>query len=89
MTRSRRLLLQTSMIFAMAAYVTVRPDPVEAAVEAAMCTQTDCLEEGQDCNEVWLSIFCFDCGGDAYPFCRPDIWNCGSGGWSYGCEFAS
>lgn len=87
MTSSRRLLYQAMLVAALAGFSAIRARPAAAAREAATtCTSMGCTD---DCGSVWSSIICIDCGGDAYPVCQPDIWNCGPGQYSYGCAFAS
>ena len=88
MSSSRRLLYQGMLVVALGAVSALRARPAAAAqAPATMCdSQLSCTT---DCGEVWTSIECIDCGGDAYPYCESDIWDCGAGGFAYGCAFAS
>jgi hypothetical protein len=80
---------QAGFVLALALASAARPRAA-GAVQAAtpsMCNGHNCTD---DCGKVWTSINCSDCGGDAYPFCGPDIWNCGAGEpYGYGCAFAT
>lgn len=94
MTRSRRLLYQAAVVCGLAAISAARARPVAAGVSAA--TAAFCTGNGlpplctDDCGAVWLSIQCNDCGGDAFPYCRDDIWDCPAyAPYRFGCEWAT
>lgn len=94
MTRSRRLLYQTGLVATMAAISMARARSSEAATEPMLaptepmfCTGAACTN---DCGEVWTSIHCSDCGGDAFPFCENDLWDCpGFAPFLFGCAYAT
>lgn len=90
MTRSRRLLYQSAMLLVLATVSSLRARQADAASVAAgaamACGSSGCT---LDCNEEWLTI-CDGCpGGDYFPVCQPNLWECGEGGWKYYCGFAS
>jgi hypothetical protein len=91
MDSSSKLAIKAALVLGLAAFSMSRPSAAIAAQSTAAvgCTPFQCSEPGQDCNDVWLSISCIDCGGDAYPVCAPNLWECPSGSVYFGCGSAS
>lgn len=90
MTESRKLIVKAAVVVALATLSLSRPRVVAAESAVAVgCTPFQCSEAGEDCYDVWLSINCSTCGGDAYPVCSPNLWECAGDRVYFGCGFAS
>lgn len=90
MTRTRRLLYQSALLLALATVSSLRArqaEAVSAASGGAMsCGRSGCTE---DCGDEWFTI-CAGCpGGDYFPVCQPDLWECGPNEFRFYCGFAS